>query len=142
MKRELYEDWTAALRSGNFPQGKGHLKKDGNYCCLGVLCAIADVPREYHSGLEEVAFVFNGEPYLGSLNPVRFSVPKEAPTLLSFFGMDKIKVNSKKVGMFLDDVFLDLDTVLMHINDGGKYTFSQIADALDEYVADGSLVLT
>lgn len=31
--------WIAALRSGDFIQGKGHLLTDeGTYCCLGVAC--------------------------------------------------------------------------------------------------------
>jgi hypothetical protein len=35
-----------ALRSGGFAQGKGKLLKDGEYCCLGVACVVAQ-----HEGL-------------------------------------------------------------------------------------------
>lgn len=31
-----------ALRSGEYPQGSGYLERNGQYCCLGVLCAIQD----------------------------------------------------------------------------------------------------
>lgn len=43
MERELKDKWTKALRSGDYKQGKFHLKTKGNeYCCLGVLCDIVD----------------------------------------------------------------------------------------------------
>lgn len=32
--------WVQALRSGEYQQAKGHLSKDGGYCCLGVACDI------------------------------------------------------------------------------------------------------
>lgn len=32
--------WVAALRSGRYAQGKGHLRRGSRYCCLGVLCEI------------------------------------------------------------------------------------------------------
>jgi len=40
--------WTAALRSGQYQQGTGFLKRDlaqgdAEYCCLGVACEIAGV---------------------------------------------------------------------------------------------------
>lgn len=35
------EKWVAALRSGEFTQGKMILNRDGAYCCLGVLCELA-----------------------------------------------------------------------------------------------------
>jgi hypothetical protein len=42
MNPEIRARWTAALRSGDYPQGEGHLR-DGKdkFCCLGVLCDLA-----------------------------------------------------------------------------------------------------
>lgn len=37
MNPELKAKWIAALRSGNYKQGRGRLKHAGRYCCLGVL---------------------------------------------------------------------------------------------------------
>lgn len=37
MQPELKAKWVAALRSGEFKQGKERLEKDGRFCCLGVL---------------------------------------------------------------------------------------------------------
>lgn len=33
--------WVAALRSGNYRQGIHHLNRNGQFCCLGVLCELA-----------------------------------------------------------------------------------------------------
>lgn len=32
--------WIAALKSGDWEQGRQYLCKDGQYCCLGVVCEI------------------------------------------------------------------------------------------------------
>ena len=42
MEKELKDRWIAALRSGEFRQGRGYLCRYGEYCCLGVLAAITD----------------------------------------------------------------------------------------------------
>jgi hypothetical protein len=48
MNPEIRAQWCAALRSGNYPQTQGQLRRtkpgDGaepGYCCLGVLCELA-----------------------------------------------------------------------------------------------------
>lgn len=33
--------WVAALRSGKYKQGRNSLRKDDEYCCLGVACEVA-----------------------------------------------------------------------------------------------------
>jgi hypothetical protein len=38
MDQAIKERWVKDLRSDEYPQGKGHLRKDGKFCCLGVLC--------------------------------------------------------------------------------------------------------
>lgn len=46
MDEKLKAQWIAALRSGNYTQGQGQLRRtewgDATYCCLGVLCDISD----------------------------------------------------------------------------------------------------
>lgn len=37
------EDWLAALRSGDYPKGTERLHRNGQWCCLGVLCDILKV---------------------------------------------------------------------------------------------------
>ena len=38
MNAEIKQQWVEALRSGEYKQGKDYLRRDGEYCCLGVLC--------------------------------------------------------------------------------------------------------
>lgn len=38
MFKKYREPWLAALRSGNFKQGRNCLRQNGRHCCLGVLC--------------------------------------------------------------------------------------------------------
>jgi hypothetical protein len=35
--------WIAALRSGEYKQGKDKLHHDGRFCCLGVGCVVAGI---------------------------------------------------------------------------------------------------
>lgn len=37
-REAIYEAWVAALRSGQYKQGRYYLELDGKFCCLGVLC--------------------------------------------------------------------------------------------------------
>lgn len=38
MKPKVKAQWVAALRSGDYTQTQGRLRRDGGFCCLGVLC--------------------------------------------------------------------------------------------------------
>lgn len=71
MKRELKEKWMAALRSGEYQQGRNALRvpiyacdDEGNatddvggyeYCCLGVLHEIAGLDERHESGGEKLS---------------------------------------------------------------------------------------
>lgn len=42
MNPEVKKEWLAALRSGDYSQGRNVLETtDGRFCCLGVLCDLA-----------------------------------------------------------------------------------------------------
>lgn len=41
MHPEIRARWVAALRSGEYAQGRGSLRDGNQYCCLGVLCDLA-----------------------------------------------------------------------------------------------------
>lgn len=36
--------WVAALRSGEYEQGRSNLHWGGKFCCLGVACVVASIP--------------------------------------------------------------------------------------------------
>ena len=48
MKKDIADKWVAALRSGEYKQAYGRLKKGDAYCCLGVLCDV--LGREFSNG--------------------------------------------------------------------------------------------
>lgn len=42
MDQAIKQEWVAALRSGEYVQGRGYLRdRHDKFCCLGVLCEIA-----------------------------------------------------------------------------------------------------
>lgn len=55
MDAKIKTDWLEALRHGGHKQGRGFLKSDGAYCCLGVLCKVMGLKDEY---LEDKQFGF------------------------------------------------------------------------------------
>lgn len=42
MNEQIKAQWVAALRSGDYPQRGGRLRRDDSFCCLGVLCDLAE----------------------------------------------------------------------------------------------------
>lgn len=51
MNAELKAKWIEALRSGAYRQGIASFERDGKYCCLGVLCVVADQPPVQEIGI-------------------------------------------------------------------------------------------
>lgn len=41
MKKDKAMKWVEALRSGKYKQGRQYLRKNNQYCCLGVLAEIS-----------------------------------------------------------------------------------------------------
>jgi hypothetical protein len=53
MDAELRNKWLEALRSGAYSQSAGSLRKEGGYCCLGVLCDVSSLGSwEEHPGYD------------------------------------------------------------------------------------------
>lgn len=49
LNKKLKHKWLKALRSGEYKQGKGHLKDDfygATFCCLGVLCEVSKLKQD------------------------------------------------------------------------------------------------
>jgi hypothetical protein len=55
MLNENAKKWVAALRSGNYKQGKSWLRKGDQFCCLGVACELA-----VEEGVIEPGLVISG----------------------------------------------------------------------------------
>lgn len=110
MKRADWEKWDAALRSGEYKQGRCRLKDGDRYCCLGVLqhCLTGEVEKDTYSEvfppptygwLKEHKIQFTGGVKLETRNPY----------------LPKLKATASNA------------------NDGDK-TFIEIADAIKDCV--------
>jgi hypothetical protein len=118
MNPVVKERWLAALRSGEYKQGKDFLCKDGCHCCLGVL---TDIYLKEH-GLE-------------------WNTPNEYYVGYHFDGSQGILANKVSDWAGLDDnnplVFTgDGENLsLSSLNDGeygDRYSFEEIADLIEK----------
>jgi hypothetical protein len=99
--------WIAALRSGEYKQGRFTLCHDDEYCCLGVACDVFGIPYETESG-------------------VRFYSGNEIVLTVAVRDM----LGLKDVGGKVNDE--DMSEALFYHNDNG-YTFEQIADTMERF---------
>lgn len=111
--------WIAALRSGEYKQGREMLSDGDSYCCLGVLCEIA---IQHGVGIEKVARLGERVRYNGELSVA----PKEAVKWVGLHAKNG-KVNSK-----LTDSRLHGGGELSAANDRGA-TFAEIADFIEAH---------
>lgn len=114
---ETIQAWTAALRSGEYKQGKGCLARKqedhDSYCCLGVLMDLKEVKRE-----EEVPRV--GDPYLFTM---RSTVGE--PTVSGLIPIEQFFDWTGLGGRAVRDSLADQ-------NDNGE-SFSEIARQIEGY---------
>lgn len=113
-RREVYDLWIEALKSGKYKQGPGQLKKSINkrvtYCCLGVLCDLAR---------KDGGPKWNGLPHREDSNTLRIdyeydrSLEKISPDIKHFMGFDTTE-----------------EKMLMEMNDFASYTFKDIAEEI------------
>lgn len=113
--KERIAEWVKDLRSGKFKQGERYLRQDDKFCCLGVGC--------------ETYTRLTGE---GNWSDKWFHPTKEESSgaylpnsVREFFGLGE--ANPIIIG----------DIMATHANDTLKWTFAQIADALEKtYLSD------
>lgn len=126
-KENFREEWVKALRSGEFTQGRGKLADGGgNFCCLGVLCQLTDIPRKFDSSL--------GTTY-GKHN-VAATLPSELQERFGISDNPIIKFTKANVEILREyGVSVDRHTwlSLAELNDEGV-PFSVIADLIEEHI--------
>lgn len=57
MHKATKQAWVKSLRSGVYKQGYGCLRKNDQFCCLGVLCEVLSVPKHEQG---DGSFTYNG----------------------------------------------------------------------------------
>lgn len=110
MRKRLIDSWVEALRSGEYMQGKYRLKQiRGNgsaaYCCLGVAAEL--FAEEFGIQAIENAGVF-------------------------YFGEDSFRLPA--VIRAATGITLEQEKLLIHLNDIENYSFTAIADQIEENV--------
>lgn len=102
MNKEVKTAWLAALRSGKYEQIAGELQNSEGYCCLGVLCKLAE---RYD-----------------------VTVTKEDNRIV---GCD-ITNDQEAVARWAEIEELALQSHLIHMNDDEGKTFEEIAEYIEE----------
>lgn len=110
MKRELFNQWVSALRSGKYEQGTSNLCKDNKFCCLGVFLDVAK--EEYTTRVDKYNGVYR---VYGSCEVV---IPTDMANEYGFYS---------GLGESEDDY----SEPLYKLNDKVGKTFSEIADILE-----------
>ena len=122
MNKEIKEKWVKALRSGEYRQGRGYLRKEKNdnpnkfnYCCLGVLVNEV-LEGEWYYALDS-AYGFN--PIFNIINEIN------APSFAS------IELIPEPIALNKLSITMEQQKTLAGMNDKGK-TFEEIADWIEE----------
>jgi hypothetical protein len=115
MNKEVKEKWLAALRSGEYKQGRHALKQDNNFCCLGVLCDIyskeKNVPWEKLGNYDNI---LDSKTILPDKIKSWAELPEQDPSV---------------------DTNIDIDIekeTLSGLNDIYHYNFNRIADIIEK----------
>ena len=124
MLNENAREWVAALRSGDFEQGRNVLASlDGRYCCLGVACEVYrrhfDLPKG--RSISAAAYFFGSTP-----EPRRMTSPFEGVFVLpgdvaTWLGL------ATPTGRFGPNG----DASLADLNDMRSASFAEIADVIE-----------
>lgn len=122
MNPDIKAQWVAALRSGNYKQGRGRLRREWQghpgeyqYCCLGVLCELA-----VEAGIATREDYY----YASAVNPNDRDYTHPPVAVERWAGLAS---SSPQAG----------ERSLIQMNDAladDCYTFSQIADAIERYL--------
>ena len=113
--------WAAALRSGEYQQGSGFLRKGDSYCCLGVACDL--LQRELGVGAWSPSDEGDCFDFLISVEKQAFSLPYAVMEALGL---------ADKYGCYGGDEYGQYDDTqsLAALNDSRR-SFSEIADIIE-----------
>lgn len=115
------DQWTAALRSGKYGQGKGRLRVDNNYCCLGILCELQGrLIKENGIWVDPYDYAKEDE---------------DCGAECSLSGDNPLAKELRDLGSFPEDLYVESDQhiiyhALSELNDSG-FVFNQIADIIE-----------
>jgi hypothetical protein len=111
MNPQIKQKWVSALRSGEYQQTKGRLRKEDKFCCLGVLCDLYGKENNVE-----------WEPSTHYKNAYVF---QDMATILPLSVMKWVGVGEG------NPLVNDGDSSLAELNDNGT-TFNEIANLIEE----------
>jgi hypothetical protein len=114
MNPQIKQKWLSALRSGDYQQTQGRLRKEDKFCCLGVLCDLYGKENNVEWEINEDSGKYMYEKHFTVLPP---SVIGWAGV-----GVQNPNINAKRT-----------TTTLASLNDNG-YTFNEISDVIEEHL--------
>ena len=113
-QREHRQDWIKALRSGDYKQTKGRLRRGDSFCCLGVACEISGRgvwQQRTRNGSLTYIYIFDNE-----------ALPRE---VANYYGIRDVYAT------FWIGTVDRKNNSLSNLNDKGA-TFDEIADIIEE----------
>lgn len=119
-REAIYEVWLAALRSGQYKQGRIYLEADGKFCCLGVLCHVLHQHPEL--GIEMDRFVIPDAATTYS-TPTRPGCRSHVPDSIAY-----------EIGLLPktpSEVHLAFEAMLRDLNDIKGASFAEIAQVIE-----------
>ena len=130
LKPEIKQLWLAALRSGDYKQGRGALRNTSNeMCCLGVLCNLHAQAFPKIAAAQGNSTVYMGDD----------AIPPRDVMMWAFDGQEPDDVDQH--GTFREDstdsrnrVTYRGCTSLVELNDDAEYSFKQIANVIDKFM--------
>lgn len=118
--------WLEALRSGKYKQTTGKLKsRNGAYCCLGVLCEVAEVPKKFN-GFD---YTYGPEDGKSWKDRSSTSLPTQA---MEWLGVTISEPKLAKPVTITKGGIERQVSSLITLNDDYGWSFAQIADAIEE----------
>lgn len=145
MRRDIKEKWVAELRSGKYKQGTGYLRRNDEFCCLGVLCelAVADeviapavaptVSKDYYRYLAPLSNTYIDEHGTAAPDGFGFMYANLPEAVRDWAGLD-LRDQGIELDWPEDHEFYGLNKGFTDLNDEDRWTFAQIADAIEKYV--------
>lgn len=122
-REAIYEAWIAALRSGQYKQGRIYLEADGKFCCLGVLCHVLHQRPELGIEMDRFVTPDGTAVYSPSASPgFRNRVPCSSEIELGL----STKMPSAE--------HRAVEAVLVDLNDGNGASFAEIAQFIESSV--------
>lgn len=120
LRKDVKAKWLAALRSGEYKQGRHYLARNDQYCCLGVLCEVAikdglDLKKTQHYGVKSYGVTRND-----------MGLPREVVEY-AFWKKRRPSLSSGDAMVNTED---GRQRWLSTLNDNGV-SFAEIADAIE-----------